>query len=350
MKIQDSSFLANTVDEQIEGFIGSQNQQRFSPSLNGRIVQDLSQVYGNASYTCQLERSLEHIWQRLEAHGAQATSEDVDEHQSNDDRVMPGLQQRGDWQTQKIDYPIRAVHLTRQKFVARLSSLVAVLLVALLVSSLVLTLLATHYNGGNAEKPSRLSVVTVHIDSDSFHQTSVTLQQGMTLSLVNDTAVVHVIENGYWKDNSAFVMLREPGMPTSPVVFQSKHEVHRIGPLNNPGAFHLFDAIHVAMNLLITVQQSNAHVNGSPTPVGITVVGPGNFHPAVKIIIHLGTSFLLINKTPDKLVIKSGPGMPTVDIVIQPGQQRRVGPFNMVGTYYLVDTAHAGMNLTIVVQ
>jgi hypothetical protein len=82
-----------------------------------------------------------------------------------------------------------------------------------------------------------------------------------------------------------------------------------------------------------------------------------------KVTISKGMGIVLINDTPithiitngywknNQLVLVNEPGMPKVHLVFNVDQQSElIGPFNKVGIYYLVDTVHFDMTLTITVQ
>ncbi len=93
---------------------------------------------------------------------------------------------------------------------------------------------------------------TVHMNSSNFEQSSVTLSKGSSLTLVDDAAVVHIIENGTWNNGTA-----EPGAePGAPKVQQqfSGNDSHDIGPFNTAGTFKLYCTVHPGMNLTVIVK------------------------------------------------------------------------------------------------
>ncbi len=180
---------------------------------------------------------------------------------------------------------------------SRLASAAALFFVALLVGSLLLTLLATRHHGSETVGKQEPQIISVHMGPDSFLVSSIILRSGMSLQLVNDTSVVHIIENGYWNDSGQINLLHEPGMPTSPLEIAALHQTHLIGPIKSTGIYHLLDTIHVFMNLTIRVQSSG-------TPGGVTPTAAENavrvhlqlqsFLPRT-ITIRKGMSLLLIN-------------------------------------------------------
>lgn len=93
---------------------------------------------------------------------------------------------------------------------------------------------------------------TVHMSDANFVQSTVTISKGSSLTLVDDAAVIHIIQNGSWV-NGAAQPTNEPGAPTVQVQFQG-NDSHDVGPFNTAGTFHLYCTIHPGMNLTVTVQ------------------------------------------------------------------------------------------------
>lgn len=95
---------------------------------------------------------------------------------------------------------------------------------------------------------------TVHLGVSNFDQPSVTIGKGGTLTLVDDGANVHNINNGSWVNGVAHP-LKETGAPTvSNLMFSTASQKQVIGPFNTAGTFHLYCSIHTGMNLTITVK------------------------------------------------------------------------------------------------
>ncbi len=365
METQSTLFTPQNIDEQIDEL--SQDQE--SSSLNARTIHDLYQLYDHTTYSSQLEHSLERIEQRLTTPGTQHEAIGAGKQQSSPEQVQVTIGYRQTRQQRRT-----VAHSPLRSFASLLASLAAVILVVLLVGSLALTLLAIRHNGsdtGGKSEPATVTVhpepaiVTVNLEAESFHPSSITIKQGQRILLVNDTDVAHFIMNGYWKSDSTFVELREPGMPRSPLDFGVAHQTHLIGPLNTPGIYHLFDKIHASMSLTITVQTSGSTVDATPMSAinAARVYMEEQVFSTNIIIIRKGTSLLLINDTPtmhvitngywkgNNLVLLSEPGTPKIRIVFQTDQQSKlIGPFNTAGNFHLVDTVHAGMNLTIIVK
>lgn len=93
---------------------------------------------------------------------------------------------------------------------------------------------------------------TVHMSDTNFVQSTVTISKGSSLTLVDDAAVIHIIQNGSWV-NGAAQPANEQGAPTVQVQFQG-NDSHDVGPFNTAGTFHLYCTVHPGMNLTVTVQ------------------------------------------------------------------------------------------------
>jgi len=99
-------------------------------------------------------------------------------------------------------------------------------------------------NGGNGP--------TVHMGPSTFLQSSVTVPKGSTLKLVDDSAYLHILQNGSWV-NGAPKTATEPGAPTVNNVQVNGGSIE-IGPFTTAGTFHLYCTVHQNMNLTIIVQ------------------------------------------------------------------------------------------------
>ncbi|MDQ2902653.1 MAG: hypothetical protein M3Y81_03765 [Chloroflexota bacterium] len=94
-------------------------------------------------------------------------------------------------------------------------------------------------------------VPTIHMGAGGFDHPSITLSKGSKLLLVDDSAVVHVIFNGSWQNNTPRVT-QEPGAPVVNGLTLSSNSV-TIGPFNQAGTYHLLCTVHRGMNLTIIV-------------------------------------------------------------------------------------------------
>lgn len=94
---------------------------------------------------------------------------------------------------------------------------------------------------------------TVHLGPTIFLQPSITIPKGSMLTLIDDVAVPHILQNGMYDANGTPKPAKEPGAPTVNVSF-SGNDTHTIGPFSTAGTFHIYCTIHVNMNLTITVK------------------------------------------------------------------------------------------------
>lgn len=93
----------------------------------------------------------------------------------------------------------------------------------------------------------------VHMNDSNFDQPSITIKKGVQITLVNDTAEIHIIENGTWDANGNARSEKEPGAPT--VNAEIDGDVQQaFGPFNTVGTFHLYCTVHPGMKLTIIVK------------------------------------------------------------------------------------------------
>ena len=89
--------------------------------------------------------------------------------------------------------------------------------------------------------------------SSDFLVPTTTIPKGSKLTLIDDVAVPHIIQNGTYDANGTPKPAKEPGAPTVNVNF-SGSDTKDIGPFTTAGTFHLYCTIHVNMNLTVTVK------------------------------------------------------------------------------------------------
>jgi plastocyanin len=94
---------------------------------------------------------------------------------------------------------------------------------------------------------------SVHMGPSNFVQSSVTIQKGQRLTLIQDATDQHIITNGSWV-GSTQKPAKEPGAPTVNVTISGAGSSATIGPFNTSGTFHLYCTIHQGMNLAVKVQ------------------------------------------------------------------------------------------------
>ena len=120
--------------------------------------------------------------------------------------------------------------------------------IGLLVFGLMTTILAACaiYDQSSTSGPE------AHMAGASFTQTSVTINKGAMLTLVDDVAVQHIIKNGTWNGNTPQPKT-ESGAPTVDVTLNGNDSA-AIGPFNTAGTFQLYCTIHPGMNLTVVVK------------------------------------------------------------------------------------------------
>lgn len=101
--------------------------------------------------------------------------------------------------------------------------------------------------GGNGGGPP-----TVHMGDTTFLQPMVTVPKGMKLTLIDDSASIHILLNGAWV-GSVPMPMKEAGAPTVANVQVTGNSTITIGPFATAGTFHIYCSIHTGMNLAIIV-------------------------------------------------------------------------------------------------
>jgi photosystem II stability/assembly factor-like uncharacterized protein len=136
-----ASFRAKTIEEQIDALSQTPDGQLPSASINARLIRDLSLVYNHPSYAQHLEHSLEHVGQRLQAQQLRPGNVAGSKPPRVQSAISASLPP-----TRRRERPQRAPSASR-RFVTTLASFAAIFCMAVLIGSLVLTLLATQHYG-----------------------------------------------------------------------------------------------------------------------------------------------------------------------------------------------------------
>ncbi|MHB8600626.1 MAG: cupredoxin domain-containing protein [Ktedonobacteraceae bacterium] len=97
------------------------------------------------------------------------------------------------------------------------------------------------------------TVVTVKAGLTNFLQSSVTLNKGDTLQIVNTASDIHIISLGSWV-NGGPVPATEPGAPKVLNEQLPANGTLTIGQFNTAGTYHLYCTIHIGMNLTVVVK------------------------------------------------------------------------------------------------
>lgn len=111
----------------------------------------------------------------------------------------------------------------------------------------VLVLFIAACGGATASGPNQ-----VHMNDTSFEQSSITIKKGALITLVNDTAEIHIIENGTWDSNGNARIEKEQGAPRVDAQI-SGYATQQFGPFNTAGTFHLYCTVHPGMKLTVIV-------------------------------------------------------------------------------------------------
>jgi len=91
------------------------------------------------------------------------------------------------------------------------------------------------------------------MNDSNFEQSSITIKKGERITLVSDTAQIHILQNGTWDNNGNARSEKEPGAPTVDGQVNG-YANQEFGPFNTPGTFHLYCTIHPGMKLTIIVK------------------------------------------------------------------------------------------------
>ena len=95
-------------------------------------------------------------------------------------------------------------------------------------------------------------VSTVLMGSTKFLQSSITIQKGQQLTLIQDSSDEHIITDGSWMGSTPHP-IKELGAPAVNATVSGVGSSATIGPFNTAGIFHLYCPLHQGMNLLVQV-------------------------------------------------------------------------------------------------
>ncbi len=107
-------------------------------------------------------------------------------------------------------------------------------------------------SSSSSSSSSTASCPTVHMTTNNFAQSSVTVSKGCTLTLTDDASVTHIIGNGSWVNGNAEPK-QEPGAPTVSMTFNG-NDTQSTPAWTTAGTYHLYCSVHPGMNLTVTVQ------------------------------------------------------------------------------------------------
>jgi plastocyanin len=106
---------------------------------------------------------------------------------------------------------------------------------------------------GIADNSAQSAGTQVRMGLSNFIDTTVTIQQGESVVLVDTVSSTHIITNGTWDGNTPIVKT-EAGAPKINVTVANANQQQSIGPFTSPGTFQLYCTVHPGMNLAITVK------------------------------------------------------------------------------------------------
>jgi plastocyanin len=124
---------------------------------------------------------------------------------------------------------------------------------ALLATCLLATLTILFAACGGNTNTSNTAQNAVHMNDSNFVQSSITIKKGTSLTLVNDTAAVHIIANGTWDSNGTPKVNTEKGAPKVDAEIDGGAS-KTFGPFNTAGTFQLYCTIHPGMSLTVIVK------------------------------------------------------------------------------------------------
>jgi plastocyanin len=93
----------------------------------------------------------------------------------------------------------------------------------------------------------------VHMNATNFVQSSITINKGESITLIDDAQDSHFIANGTWENGTAKPQ-HEPGAPQVEDLQISGSSQGTIGPFTTAGTFHFYCTIHSGMSLTVLVQ------------------------------------------------------------------------------------------------
>jgi plastocyanin len=126
------------------------------------------------------------------------------------------------------------------------------IMILLMFVLLVVGITACGSTGTTQQTSNSNGDMVVHTNGQDFLPSSVTISKGQSLTIINDSAVLHPIENGTWEGSSAKAF-QETGAPTVKIQLSS-NDKQTIGPFTTAGTYQLHCTVHPGMNLTVIVQ------------------------------------------------------------------------------------------------
>ncbi len=121
---------------------------------------------------------------------------------------------------------------------------------SLLVLCSTITIALASCGGDRSGSSASGNVNEAHL---SMLQTTITIQKGESLTLINDHFTPHILANGTWEHGTA-KPAREAGAPMVKDMRIESRSSAIIGPFTAIGTFQFYCTIHGGMNLIVVVQ------------------------------------------------------------------------------------------------
>lgn len=115
------------------------------------------------------------------------------------------------------------------------------------------TVASANSGSSNSGSNASSSITDVHLGYTTFLQSSVTINKGGSIKLIDDASSIHIISLGSWV-NGKPVPAVERGAPQVNNVEVTNQNSLTIGPFTTAGTYHLYCSIHPGMNLTVIVK------------------------------------------------------------------------------------------------
>jgi plastocyanin len=112
---------------------------------------------------------------------------------------------------------------------------------------------ASGSSSNGSSSSSSGNVVTVKTGQTNFLQSSVTINKGDSIQLVNTASDTHIISLGTWVNGQPKPMT-EPGAPNIQNEQLGPNSTLTLGPFNTAGTYRLYCTIHPGMKLTVIVK------------------------------------------------------------------------------------------------
>lgn len=118
----------------------------------------------------------------------------------------------------------------------------------IVISLLAVWMSACAIGGNTATGPN-----PVHMDETTFKQSSITIKKGAVITLINDSAPIHIMANGTW-DGDVSKPAMEAGAPKVDNLQVDGFGSTTMGPFNTAGTFQIYCTVHPHMKMTVIVK------------------------------------------------------------------------------------------------